>query len=168
MESRLGERVNIRDLVVDRPYLLSLPNWNDRNRPFISRVFVTSKERVNIPGQMLRGMPVSFETYRIYVKPVTDTRNRTLGDMMTITVEDWESEKFYKDKRFSNVIDSINKQPSKKLKDIAMGELTGSPGGIDYEEAKARFGKGLKTRKRRHRLKRTMKRKNGRHLIRNV
>ena len=87
---------------------------------------------------------------------------------MTITVEDWESEKFYKDKRFSNVIDSINKQPSKKLKDIAMGELTGSPGGIDYEEAKARFGKGLKTRKRRHRLKRTMKRKNGRHLIRNV
>ena len=168
MESRLGERVNIRDLVVDRSYLLSLPNWNDRNRPFISRVFVTSKERVNIPGQMLRGMPVRFETYRIYVKPVTETRNRTLGNMMTITVEDWENDKFYEDKVNSNVLDSINKQPSKKLKDIAMGELTGSPGGIDYEEAKARFGKGLKTRKRRHRLKRTMKRKNGRHLIRTV
>ena len=168
MESRLGERVNIRDLVVDRPYLLSLPNWNDQNRPFISRVFVTSKKRINIPGQMLRGMPVSFETYRIYVKPVTETRNRTLGNMMTITVEDWENDKFYEDKVNSNVLDSINKQPSKKLKDIAMGELTGSPGGIDYEEAKARFGKGLKTRKRRHRLKRTMKRKNGRHLIRTV
>jgi hypothetical protein len=168
MESRLGERVNIRDLVVDRPYLLSLPNWNDQTRPFISRVFVTSKERVNIPGQMLDGMPVSFETYRIYVKPVTDTRNRTLGDMMTITVEDWESEKFYKDKRFSNVIDSINKQPSKKIKDIAMRELRAMPGAVDYEETKARFGKGLKTRKRRHRLKRTMKRKNGRHLIRSV
>ena len=168
MESRLGERVNIRDLVVDRPYLLSLPNWNDQTRPFISRVFVTSKERVNIPGQMLRGMPVRFETYRIYVKPVTETRNRTLGDMMTLTVEDWENKKFYEDKVNSNVLDSINKQPSKKLKDIAMGELTGSPGGIDYEEAKARFGKGLKTRKRRHRLKRTMKRKNGRHLIRTV
>ena len=168
MESRLGKRVNIRDLVVDRPYLLSLPNWNDQTRPFISRVFVTSKERINIPGQMLRGMPVRFETYRIYVKPVTETRNRTLGDMMTITVEDWENDKFYEDKVNSNVLDSINKQPSKKLKDIAMGELTGSPGGIDYEEAKARFGKGLKTRKRRHRLKRTMKRKNGRHLIRTV
>ena len=168
MESRLGKRVNIRDLVVDRPYLLSLPNWNDQNRNFISRVFVTSKERINIPGQMLRGMPVSFETYRIYVKPVTETRNRTLGNMMTITVEDWENDKFYEDKVNSNVLDSINKQPSKKLKDIAMGELTGSPGGIDYEEAKARFGKGLKTRKRRHRLKRTMKRKNGRHLIRTV
>lgn len=166
MESRLGERVNIRDLVVDRPYLLSLPNWNDRTRPFISRVFVTSKERINVPGQMLRGMPARFETYRIYVKPVTDTRNRTLGNMMTITVEDWENDKFYEDRY--TFIDTINKQPSKKLKDIAMGELTGSPGGIDYEEAKAKFGKGLKTRKRRHRLKRTMKRKNGRHLIRNV
>ena len=167
MESRLGERVNIRDLVVDRSYLLSLPNWNDQTRPFISRVFVTSKKRINIPGQMLDGMPVSFETYRIYVKPVTDTRNRTLGNMMTLTVEDWEDKKFYEDK-YSNVLDSINKQPSKKLKDIAMGELTAMPGAVDYEETKARFGKGLKTRKRRHRLKRTMKRKNGRHLIRTV
>lgn len=168
MESRLGERVNIRDLVVDRPYLLSLPNFNDQSKPFISHVFVTSKERVNIRGQMVHGIPASLETYRIYVKPVTDTRNRTLGDMMTITVEDWESEKFYKDKRFSNVIDSINKQPSKKLKDDAMGELRAMPGAVDYEKVKARFGKGLKTRKRRHRLKRTMKRKNGRHLIRTV
>jgi hypothetical protein len=167
MESRLGERVNIRDLVVDRPYLLSLPNWNDQTRPFISRVFVTSKKRINIPGQMLDGMPVSFETYRIYVKPLTETSNRILGNMMTLTVEDWEDKKFYEDK-YSNVLDSINKQPSKKLKDIAMGELTAMPGAVDYEETKARFGKGLKTRKRRHRLKRTMKRKNGRHLIRTV
>ena len=167
MESRLGERVNIRDLVVDRSYLLSLPNWNDQTRPFISRVFVTSKKRINIPGQMLDGIPASLETYRIYVKPVTDTRNRTLGDMMTLTVEDWEDKKFYEDK-YSNVLDSINKQPSKKLKDIAMGELTAMPDAVDYEETKARFGKGLKTRKRRHRLKRTMKRKNGRHLIRTV
>jgi hypothetical protein len=167
MESRLGERVNIRDLVVDRSYLLSLPNWNDQTRPFISRVFVTSKKRINIPGQMLDGMPVSFETYRIYVKPVTDTRNRTLGNMMTLTVEDWEDKKFYEDK-YSNVLDSINKQPSKKLKDDAMGELRAMPGAVDYEKVKARFGKGLKTRKRRHRLKRTMKRKNGRHLIRTV
>jgi hypothetical protein len=167
MESRLGERVNIRDLVVDRSYLLSLPNWNDQTRPFISRVFVTSKKRINIPGQMLNGMPVSFETYRIYVKPLTETSNRILGNMMTLTVEDWEDKKFYEDK-YSNVLDSINKQPSKKLKDIAMGELTAMPGAVDYEETKARFGKGLKTRKRRHRLKRTMKRKNGRHLIRTV
>jgi hypothetical protein len=167
MESRLGERVNIRDLVVDRPYLLSLPNWNDQTRPFISRVFVTSKKRINIPGQMLDGMPVSFETYRIYVKPLTETSNRILGNMMTLTVEDWEDKKFYEDK-YSNVLDSINKQPSKKLKDIAMGELTAMPGAVDYEETKAKFGKGLKTRKRRHRLKRTMKRKNGRHLIRSV
>jgi hypothetical protein len=167
MESRLGERVNIRDLVVDRSYLLSLPNWNDQTRPFISRVFVTSKKRINIPGQMLDGMPVSFETYRIYVKPLTETSNRILGNMMTLTVEDWEDKKFYEDK-YSNVLDSINKQPSKKLKDIAMGELTAMPGAVDYEETKARFGKGLKTRKRRHRLKRTMKRKNGRHLIRTV
>lgn len=167
MESRLGERVNIRDLVVDRSYLLSLPNWNDQTRPFISRVFVTSKKRVNIRGQMLDGMPVSFETYRIYVKPLTETSNRILGNMMTLTVEDWEDKKFYEDK-YSNVLDSINKQPSKKLKDIVMGELRAMPGAVDYEETKARFGKGLKTRKRRHRLKRTMKRKNGRHLIRNV
>jgi hypothetical protein len=167
MESRLGERVNIRDLVVDRSYLLSLPNWNDQTKPFISRVFVTSKKRINIPGQMLDGMPVSFETYRIYVKPLTETSNRILGNMMTLTVEDWEDKKFYEDK-YSNVLDSINKQPSKKLKDIAMGELTAMPGAVDYEETKARFGKGLKTRKRRHRLKRTMKRKNGRHLIRTV
>jgi hypothetical protein len=167
MESRLGERVNIRDLVVDRSYLLSLPNWNDQTRPFISHVFVTSKERVNIPGQMLDGIPASLETYRIYVKPVTDTRNRTLGNMMTLTVEDWEDKKFYEDK-YSNVLDSINKQPSKKLKDDAMGELRAMPGAVDYEKVKARFGKGLKTRKRRHRLKRTMKRKNGRHLIRTV
>jgi hypothetical protein len=167
MESRLGERVNIRDLVVDRSYLLSLPNWNDQTRPFISRVFVTSKKRINIPGQMLDGMPVSFETYRIYVKPLTETSNRILGNMMTLTVEDWEDKKFYEDK-YSNVLDSINKQPSKKLKDIAMGELRAMPGAVDYEETKAKFGKGLKTRKRRHRLKRTMKRKNGRHLIRTV
>lgn len=167
MESRLGERVNIRDLVVDRSYLLSLPNWNDQTRPFISRVFVTSKKRINIPGQMLDGMPVSFETYRIYVKPLTETSNRILGNMMTLTVEDWEDKKFYEDK-YSNVLDSINKQPSKKLKDDAMKELRAMPGAVDYEEVKARFGKGLKTRKRRHRLKRTMKRKNGRHLIRTV
>jgi hypothetical protein len=167
MESRLGERVNIRDLVVDRSYLLSLPNWNDQTRPFISRVFVTSKKRINIPGQMLDGMPVSFETYRIYVKPLTETSNRILGNMMTLTVEDWEDKKFYEDK-YSNVLDSINKQPSKKLKDDAMGELRAMPGAVDYEKVKARFGKGLKTRKRRHRLKRTMKRKNGRHLIRTV
>lgn len=164
MQYHLGERVNIKDLVVGRPYILSSPNWNARSKPFMSRVFVTSKEPVVIPGHMLRGIPTSWETYRIHVKPVTETENTNLGDMMTLTVEDWEYNKFYEDKGYSNVIDSINKQPSKKLKDIAMGELTGSPGGIDYEEAKARFGKGLKTRKRRHRLKRTMKRKNGRHL----
>jgi len=167
MESRLGERVNIRDLVIGHPYILSSPNWNARSKPFISHVIVTSKERVIIPGHMLRGIPRSWETYRIHVKPVTESRNTTLGDMMTLTVEDWEYNKFYEDK-YSNVIDSINKQPSKKLKDIAMGELRAVPGAVDYEEAKARFGKGLKTRKRRHRLKRTMKRKNGRHLIRTV
>ena len=159
----LGERVNIRDLVIGRPYILSSPNWNARSKPFISRVIVTSKERVNIPEVL----PGSWETYRIHVKPVTESRNTTLGDMMTLTVEDWEYNKFYEDK-YSNVIDSINKQPSKKLKDIAMGELRAMPGAVDYEETKAKFGKGLKTRKRRHRLKRTMKRKNGRHLIRNV
>ena len=150
----LGERVNIRDLVIGRPYILSLPNWNARYKPFISRVIVTSKERVNIPEVL----PGSWETYRIYVKPVKETENTNLGDMMTITVKDWENNKFYED-RYSDVIDSINKQPSKKLKDIAMGELTGSPGGIHYEEAKTRFGKGLKTRKRRHRLKRTQKKR---------
>ena len=164
MESQLGERVNIRNLVIGRPYILSSPNWNARSKPFISRVIITSKERVNIPEVL----PGSWETYRIHVKPVTENRNTTLGDMMTLTVEDWEYNKFYQDKEYSNIIDSINKQPYKKNKDIAMGELTGSPGGIDYEEAKARFGKGLKTRKRRYRLKRTMKRKNGRHLIRTV
>jgi len=116
---------------------------------------------------MLDGMPVSFETYRIYVKPLTETSNRILGNMMTLTVEDWEDKKFYEDK-YSNVLDSINKQPSKKIKDIAMGELRAMPGAVDYEETKAKFGKGLKTRKRRHRLKRTMKGKNGRHLIRSV
>jgi hypothetical protein len=163
MAYQLGERVNIRDLVIGRPYILSSPNWNARSKPFISRVIVTSKERVNIPEVL----PGSWETYRIHVKPVTESRNTTLGDMMTLTVEDWEYNKFYEDK-YSNVIDSINKQPSKKLKDIAMGELRAMPGAVDYEETKAKFGKGLKTRKRRHRLKRTMKRKNGRHLIRNV
>jgi hypothetical protein len=167
MAYQLGERVNIRDLVIGRPYILSSPNWNARSKPFISRVIVTSKERVNIPGHMLHGIPRSWESYRIHVKPVTESRNTTLGDMMTLTVEDWEYNKFYKDK-YSNVIDSINKQPSKKLKDIAMGELRAMPGAVDYEETNAKFGKGLKTRKRRHRLKRTMKRKNGRHLIRTV
>jgi hypothetical protein len=166
MAYQLGERVNIRDLVIGRPYILSSPNWNARSKPFISRVIVTSKERVNIPGHMLHGIPRSWETYRIHVKPVKETENTNLGDMMTITVEDWEYKKFYEDRY--TFIDSINKQPSKKLKDIAMGELRAMPGAVDYEEAKERFGKGLKTRKRRHRLKRTMKRKNGRHLIRTV
>ena len=164
MQYHLGKRVNIRDLVIGRPYILSSPNWNARSKPFISRVFVTSKEPVVIPEVL----PGSWETYRIHVKPVTETENTNLGDMMTLTVEDWEYNKFYEDKGYSNVIDSINKQPSKKLKDIAMGELRAMPGAVDYEETKAKFGKGLKTRKRRHRLKRTMKRKNGRHLIRTV
>jgi hypothetical protein len=31
------------------------------------------------------------------------------------------------------------------------------PGAVDYEGTKAKFGKGLKTRKRRHRLKRAQK-----------
>jgi hypothetical protein len=65
-------------------------------------------------------------------------------------------------------MDSIKKQPAKNVKDIAMGELKAIPGAVDYEATKEKFGKGLKTRKRRHRLKRTMKRKNGRHLIRTV
>jgi len=150
----LGERVNIRDLVIGRPYILSLPNWNARSKPFISRVIVTSKERVNIPEVL----PGSWETYRIYVKPVKETENTNLGDMMTITVKDWENNKFYED-RYSDVIDSINKQPSKKLKDITMGELRAMPGAVDYEATKAKFGKGLKTRKRRHRLKRTQKKR---------
>lgn len=154
MAYQLGERVNIRDLVIGRPYILSSPNWNARSKPFISRVIVTSKERVTIPEVL----PGSWETYRIHVKPVTESKNTTLGDMMTLTVEHWENNKFYEDK-YTDVIESINKQPSKKLKDIAMGELTGSPGGIEYEEAKAKFGKGLKTRKRRHRLKHAQKKR---------
>jgi hypothetical protein len=154
MAYQLGERVNIRDLVIGRPYILSSPNWNARYKPFISRVIVTSKERVNIPEVL----PGSWETYRIHVKPVEETENTNLGDMMTLTVEHWENNKFYEDK-YTDVIESIKKQSAKNFKDIAMGELRAMPGAVDYKATEKKFGKGLKTRKRIHRLKRTQKKR---------
>ena len=42
-------------------------------------------------------------------------------------------------------------------KDIAMGELKAMPGGVDYLDAEARFGKG-RTRKSRRRVRKTRRR----------
>jgi hypothetical protein len=152
-----GKRVNVEDLVVGNQYYII----NDFSRK-INHIRIISKKPIFVPGY-----PQGTATFRIVIESINP--NKPYPDSyMTITNLVYEPEKFYDVTEYFNLMDSINKQPSKKLKDIAMGELTGSPGGIDYEEAKARFGKGLKTRKRRHRLKRTMKRKNGRHLIRTV
>jgi hypothetical protein len=57
---------------------------------------------------------------------------------------------------FRNVVPSemreeIKKIPAKQAKDIAMGELRALPGAVDYEAAKARFGKGRTRRSRRSR-----------------
>ena len=54
----------------------------------------------------------------------------------------------------------LKKQERLPSKDITMGELRAMPGGVDYLDAKARFGQGRrrKTRKHTHRVRKTRRR----------
>ena len=142
-----GKRVNVEDLVVGNQYYII----NDFSRK-INHIRIISKKPIFVPGY-----PQGTATFRIVIESINP--NKPYPDSyMTITNLGYEPEKFYDVTEYFNLIDSIKKQPAKNVKDIAMGELKAMPGAIDYEATKEKFGKGLKTRKRRHRRKRTIRR----------
>ena len=142
-----GERVNVEDLVVGNQYYLT----NKYNRQ-IYHIRIISKNPIFVPGY-----PEGTETFRIVIES-TDPKKPYPQPYMTITNVVYEPDNFHEDTEFMNLMESIKKQPAKNAKDIAMGELKAIPGAVDYEATKEKFGKGLKTRKRRHRRKRTIRR----------
>jgi hypothetical protein len=142
-----GERVNVEDLMVGNQYYVI----NIFNRK-IYHMRIISKNPI-----FVEGYPQGIKTFRIVIES-TDPKKPYPQPYLTITNTEYEPLNFYEDTEYINLMDSIKKQPSKKLKDIAMGELRAMPGAVDYEETKAKFGKGLKTRKRRYRRKRTIRR----------
>jgi hypothetical protein len=142
-----GKRVNIEDLVVGNQYYVI--------NEFTGKIYhlrIISKKPIFIPGY-----PQGTATFRIVIES-TDPKKPYPQPYMTITNIVHEPVKFHEDTEFMNLMESIKKQPAKNAKDIAMGELKAMPGAIDYEATKEKFGKGLKTRKRRHRRKRTIRR----------
>jgi hypothetical protein len=142
-----GKRVNVEDLVVGNQYYII----NDFSRK-INHIRIISKKPIFVPGY-----PQGTATFRIVIESINP--NKPYPDSyMTITNLGYEPEKFYDVTEYFNLMDSIKKQPAKNVKDIAMGELKAMPGAVDYEATKEKFGKGLKTRKRRHRRKRTIRR----------
>ena len=142
-----GERVNVEDLMVGNQYYVI----NIFNRK-IYHMRIISKNPI-----FVEGYPQGIKTFRIVIES-TDPKKPYPQPYLTITNTEYEPLNFYEDTEYINLMDSIKKQPSKKLKDIAMGELRAMPGAVDYEATKEKFGKGLKTRKRRHRRKRTIRR----------
>ena len=142
-----GKRVNVEDLVVGNQYYII----NDFTRK-INHIRIISKKPIFVPGY-LRGT----KTFRIVIESINPKKPYP-DSYMTITNLGYEPEKFYDVTEYFNLMDSIKKQPAKNAKDIAMGELKAVPGALDYYAAEERFGKGLKTRKRRHRRKRTIRR----------
>jgi hypothetical protein len=142
-----GERVNVEDLMVGNQYYVI----NIFNRK-IYHMRIISKNPIFVPGY-----PQGIKTFRIVIES-TDPKKPYPQPYLTITNTLYEPLNFYEDTEYINLMDSIKKQPAKNVKDIAMGELKAMPGAVDYEATKEKFGKGLKTRKRRHRRKRTIRR----------
>jgi hypothetical protein len=142
-----GKRVNIEDLVVGNKYYLT--NKFDRQ---IYHLRIISKKPIFVPGY-----PEGIKTFRIFIES-TDPKKPYPEPYMTITNWVHEPDNFHEDTEFMNLMESIKKQPAKNAKDTAMGELKAMPGAVDYEATKSNFGKGLKTRKRRHKRKRTIRR----------
>jgi hypothetical protein len=142
-----GERVNVEDLMVGNQYYVI----NIFNRK-IYHMRIISKNPI-----FVEGYPQGIKTFRIVIES-TDPKKPYPQPYLTITNTEYEPLNFYEDTEYINLMDSIKKQPAKNVKDIAMGELKAMPGAIDYEATKEKFGKGLKTRKRRHRRKRTIRR----------
>ena len=142
-----GERVNVEDLMVGNQYYVT----NKYNRQ-IYHMRIISKNPI-----FVEGYPQGIKTFRIVIES-TDPKKPYPQPYLTITNTLFEPLDFYEDTEYINLMDSIKKQPAKNAKDIAMGELKAVPGAVDYEATKEKFGKGLKTRKRRHRRKRTIRR----------
>jgi hypothetical protein len=142
-----GERVNVEDLMVGNQYYVI----NIFNRK-IYHMRIISKNPI-----FVEGYPQGIKTFRIVIES-TDPKKPYPQPYLTITNMEYEPLNFYEDTEYINLMDSIKKQPAKNVKDIAMGELKAMPGAVDYEATKEKFGKGLKTRKRRHRRKRTIRR----------
>jgi hypothetical protein len=142
-----GERVNVEDLMVGNQYYVI----NIFNRK-IYHMRIISKNPI-----FVQGYPQGIKTFRIVIES-TDPKKPYPQPYLTITNTEYEPLNFYEDTEYINLMDSIKKQPAKNVKDIAMGELKAMPGAVDYEATKEKFGKGLKTRKRRHRRKRTIRR----------
>jgi len=142
-----GERVNVEDLMVGNQYYV-INIYNKK----IYHMRIISKKPI-----FVEGYPQGTKTFRIVIES-TDPKKPYPQPFLTITNTLFEPLNFYEDTEYINLMDSIKKQPAKNAKDIAMGELKAVPGAVDYEATKEKFGKGLKTRKRRHRRKRTIRR----------
>lgn len=142
-----GERVNVEDLMVGNQYYV-INIYNKK----IYHMRIISKNPI-----FVEGYPQGIKTFRIVIES-TDPKKPYPQPYLTITNTLFEPLNFYEDTEYINLMDSIKKQPAKNAKDIAMGELKAVPGAVDYEATKEKFGKGLKTRKRRHRRKRTIRR----------
>jgi hypothetical protein len=142
-----GERVNVEDLIVGNQYYV-INIFNKK----IYHMRIISKNPI-----FVEGYPQGIKTFRIVIES-TDPKKPYPQPYLTITNTEYEPLNFYEDTEYINLMDSIKKQPAKNAKDIAMGELKAVPGAVDYEAIKEKFGKGLKTRKRRHRRKRTIRR----------
>ena len=142
-----GERVNVEDLIVGNQYYV-INIFNKK----IYHMRIISKNPI-----FVEGYPQGIKTFRIVIES-TDPKKPYPQPYLTITNTEYEPLNFYEDTEYINLMDSIKKQPAKNVKDIAMGELKAVPGAVDYEAIKEKFGKGLKTRKRRHRRKRTIRR----------
>ena len=142
-----GERVNVEDLMVGNQYYV-INIYNKK----IYHMRIISKNPI-----FVEGYTQGIKTFRIVIES-TDPKKPYPQPYLTITNTLFEPLNFYEDTEYINLMDSIKKQPAKNAKDIAMGELKAVPGAVDYEATKEKFGKGLKTRKRRHRRKRTIRR----------